>query len=137
LLNARGCDRFYRCLTFPLDSDANLYGRAIDGARHYFLPRPKGGLYGWDRGAIRAADSVIVVEGLFDLASLWQNGFDNAVAALGANLNQLQMKQLCERRLGMVYLCMDADENGSGPAAALTRQTLQTRNLSGISRGVT
>jgi DNA primase len=44
LLNARGYDRFYRCLTFPLDDDINLYGRAIDGVRHQFLPRPKGGL---------------------------------------------------------------------------------------------
>jgi len=49
LLNARGCDRFYRCITFPLNGDSNLYGRAIDEARHYFLPRPKGGLYGWER----------------------------------------------------------------------------------------
>jgi len=123
LLNARGCDRFYRCLTFPLQSDANLYGRAIDGLRHYFLPGPKGGLYGWNRGAAGAA-SVIVVEGLFDLASLWQAGFEHSVAALGANLNQLQMKQLCDGRRRVVYLCMDADENGSGPAAA-HRQRMQ------------
>jgi DNA primase len=118
LLNERGWDRFYRCLTFPVDGDSNLYGRAIDGVRHQFLPRPKGGLYGWERGAAWAAPSVIVVEGLFDVASLWQAGFDNAVAALGANLNQRQMKQLCDGQPRLVYLCLDADENGSGPAAA-------------------
>src|SRR5258708_6437257 len=122
LLNTRGCDRFYRCLTFPLDGNSNLYGRAIDGVRHQFLPRPKGGLYGWERAW--AGPSVIVVEGLFDLASLWQAGFPNAVAALGANLNQRQMKQLCDGQQRVVYLCLDADENGSGPAAA-HRQRVQ------------
>jgi len=67
---------------------------------------------------------VIVVEGLFDVASLWQAGFDNAVAALGAHLNQQQLKQLCDGQQRIVYLCMDADENGSGPAAA-HRQRMQ------------
>jgi DNA primase len=124
LLNTRGWDRFYRCLTFPVDGDSNLYGRAIDGVRHHFLPRPKGGLYGWERGAAWAAPSVIVVEGLFDVASLWQAGFDNAVAALGAHLNQRQIKQLWDGQPRTVYLCMDADENGSGPAAA-HRQRMQ------------
>jgi DNA primase len=125
LLNARGYDRFYRCLTFPLDGDSNLYGRAIDGVRHQFLPRPKGGLYGWDRA--RSNPSVIVVEGLFDLASLWQAGFSNTVSALGAHLNPRQMAQLCDGQQRVVYLCLDADENGSGAAAAqrLRRQLLK------------
>jgi DNA primase len=61
---------------------------------------------------------VIVVEGLFDLASLWQAGFSHAVALLGSHFNDLQRAQLCDGRERTVYLCLDADENGSGPRAA-------------------
>jgi DNA primase len=110
-------DTFFGCLTFPLPETGNLYGRSIeDGVlRHRFLPRPKGGLYGW--AAARAFSSLILAEGLLDVAALWQAGFANAVAALGAHLNAAQLAQLCEpgRR---VYVCLDADRNGSGPRAA-------------------
>jgi DNA primase catalytic core len=114
LLDVRGRDRFYRCLTFPLDT--NLYGRSIDGGapRHCFLPFGKGGLYGWEQARNGAA--VIVVEGLFDVAALWQAGFSNAVAALGAHLNRTQIAQLCDGEPRWVYLCLDAD--GAGQSAA-------------------
>jgi DNA primase len=62
--------------------------------------------------------TVIVVEGLFDLASLWQAGFTEAVALLGSHFNARQQAQLCDGRPRTVYLCLDADENGSGPRAA-------------------
>ena len=61
---------------------------------------------------------MIVVEGLFDLASLWQAGFSNAVALLGSHFNERQRAQLCDGQERTVYLCLDADENGSGPRAA-------------------
>ncbi|MGI8741943.1 MAG: toprim domain-containing protein [Bryobacteraceae bacterium] len=123
LLNARGCDRFYRCLRFPLDGNANLYGRGLDRAdrRHHFLPWPKGGLYGWNQ--VRVGCSVIVVvEGLFDLASLWQAGFDNAVALLGALPNAVQLAQLCQAPPRSVYVCLDADRAGRNPAHRLAAQ---------------
>jgi len=118
VIDARGRDRLFGCVTFPLPEAGNLYGRAIQAGfpRHGFLPRPKGGLYGWN-GA-RQFPSVIVVEGLFDLAVLWQAGFDNAVAALGAHLNHAQMAQLCDGSPRTVYLCPDADENLAGQNAA-------------------
>ena len=111
-------DRFWRCLTFPLAEAGNLYGRALDAERwrHRFLPRSKGGLYGWSQAWKRSR--LIVVEGLLDLASLWQAGFANAVAALGAHLNHLQMGQLGDSLAQTVYLCLDADEHGAGPRAA-------------------
>ena len=94
-----------------------MYGRHIDSVdgRHCFLARPKGGLWGW--GRVRHCPAVIVVEGLFDLASLWQAGFNQAVALLGSGFNDLQRAQLCDGRERTVYLCLDADEN-SGPRAA-------------------
>jgi DNA primase len=118
ILNARGCDYFFRCLTFPLQEAASLYGRSIDQGpwRHGFLPRPKGGLYGWRQA--QAFSSLIVVEGLFDLAALWQAGFPQTVAALGLHCNPLQFAQLSGSTGRRVYLCFDADRNGSGQKAA-------------------
>src|SRR5580704_10341015 len=66
-----------------------------------------------DGTAPEAASRVIVVEGLFDLASLWQAGFTNAVALLGSQFNRRQQAQLCDGGPRTVYLCLDADENGS------------------------
>jgi DNA primase len=120
LLDARGRDRLYRCLTIPLENDANLYGRALgdDARRHRFLPRGKGGLYGWEQTCKCAA--AIVVEGLFDLAVLWQAGFSNAVATLGAHPNRMQMAQLCDGEPRHVYLCLDGDEAGQNAARILS-----------------
>jgi DNA primase len=126
LIDDRGRDRFWRCLTFPLEEEGNLYGRAIDdrGPRHRFLPRPKGGLYGWRQA--RQYSSLIVVEGLLDLAALWQAGFPQTLAALGAHLNEQQMGQLGDSLAQTVYVCLDADLHGAGTRAA-ERLTSQLR----------
>jgi DNA primase len=117
LIDAQGRDRLWRAITFPIAETANLYGRHTNPSdgRHRFLARPKGGLYGWARA--RDCQTAIVVEGLFDLASLWQAGFRNAVALLGSHFNERQRAQLCDGRERTVYLCLDADENGSGARA--------------------
>lgn len=122
LVDARGRDTFFRRLTFPLPQAGNLYGRSLtdDGPRHRFLPVGKGGLYGFPPTAARR---LIVVEGLFDVAALWQAGFAETVASLGCYLNRQQFAQLC-RIPARLYLCFDADPNGSGQRAArrLSRQ---------------
>jgi DNA primase len=118
LIDAQGRDRLWRAIVFPIAETAGMYGRHTDPAdgRHRFLARPKGGLYGWEHA--KDYQAVIVVEGLFDLASLWQAGFTNAVALLGCHFNDRQQAQLCDGQERTVYLCLDADENGSGPRAA-------------------
>jgi DNA primase len=132
LLDVHGRDRFWRCLTFPL-GDVNLYGRALDDCpvRHRLLPRGKGGLYGWEQA--RSCAAVIVVEGLFDVATLWQAGFCNTVAALGAHLNRMQMAQLCDGEPRCVYLCLDGDEAGQNAArilrSRLRRAGVQVRRV--------
>ena len=130
LIEVHGRDRLWRAITFPIAETASMYGRHIDPAdgRHRYLPRPKGGLWGW--GRVRYCPAVIVVEGLFDLASLWQAGFHHAVALLGTHFNERQRAELCDGRERTVYLCLDADENGSGPRAArLWSQRLGERGL--------
>ena len=60
---------------------------------------------------------VILVEGLFDYAALWEAGFQNVTCSLGTHLNRRQFRQLCDRPR-TVYLTFDADSNGSGQQAA-------------------
>jgi len=120
LVDARGRDTFFRSLTFPLIEAGNLYGRSLSNGlcRHRFLPGTKGGLYGLSQAP--ASGRLIVVEGLFDLAALWQAGFPDAVAALGSHLNNLQLAVLCRTGRRRIYICFDADRNGSGQRAART-----------------
>jgi DNA primase len=120
LIDRRGYDTFYRRIVFPcLDRShpINLYGRSIDGAApHRFLPRPKGGLFSWS--TIGTSAEVILVEGLFDLAVLWQAGFINTTCAFGTHLTQAQFLQLSDRPDRQVFIAFDSDPNGAGQQAA-------------------
>jgi len=115
LVTASGYDTYRGRVVFPLE--ANLYGRSLSAAAppHRFLPGIKGGLYSWDQAQLYA--EVILVEGLFDYAVLWQAGFHNVTCSMGTNLNARQFRQLCDGPR-TVYLAFDADTNGSGQPAA-------------------
>jgi DNA primase len=115
LVNASGHDTFSHRMVFPLET--NLYGRSIGQATpHRFLPSPKGGLYRWHQ--VKHCSDIILVEGLFDLAALWQAGFRNVTCSLGNHLNALQLRELCNDTTRTVYLAFDSDANGSGQAAS-------------------
>jgi DNA primase len=114
LVNAEGRDAFTHRIVFPLES--NLYGRSIRGSvPHLFLPGSKGGLYGWEQ--VRRCPEIILVEGLFDYAALWQAGFHNVTCSMGNHLNARQFQQLCDGAR-TVYLVFDSDANQSGQQAA-------------------
>lgn len=115
LVTAMGYDTYIRRIVFPLEG--NLYGRSISPSAppHRFLPASKGGLYGWEQA--RHTAEVILVEGLFDYAVLWQAGFHYVTCSLGTHLNAHQFQQLCEGTR-TVYVAFDADANGSGQQAA-------------------
>src|SRR6202521_5653881 len=108
-------DAYVRRIVFPLEG--NLYGRSLSDSAppHRFLPGAKGGLYLWER--VQRCPEVILVEGLFDYAVLWQAGFHNVTCSMGNRLNAYQFRQLCDGRR-TVYLTFDADSNGSGQQAA-------------------
>ena len=99
LINHHGRDAFCRRLIFPCRQHgriANLYGRSIGAAfPHRLLPRSKGGLFAWE--SVSRFSTVILVEGLFDLAVLWQAGFRNTTCALGAQLTPAQWAQLTDQ----------------------------------------
>jgi DNA primase len=115
LVTAIGYDAYMHRIVFPLEG--NLYGRSLSASAppHRFLPGAKGGLYLWER--VRQYQDVILVEGLFDYAVLWQAGFHNVTCSMGNHLNAYQFRQLCDGRR-TVYLAFDTDSNGSGQQAA-------------------
>jgi DNA primase len=115
LVTDAGHDAFVHRIVFPLED--NLYGRSISAAAppHRFLPGAKGGLYLWAQA--QSCPEVILVEGLFDFAALWEAGFHNVTCSLGTHLNARQFRQLCDATR-TVYVAFDADTNGSGQQAA-------------------
>ena len=132
LVTASGYDSYRHRVVFPLEG--NLYGRSLSAVAppHRFLPGATGGLYAWDQ--VRLYPEVVLVEGLFDYAVLWQAGFHNVTCSLGTNLNARQFRQLCDGPR-TVYLAFDADTNGSGQQAAqslacrLTEQGVNVRTV--------
>jgi len=133
LVTASGYDAYMHRVVFPLEG--NLYGRSLSVAAppHRFLPGAKGGLYSWEQ--VRQYPAVILVEGLFDYAVLWQAGFRNVTCSMGNHLNGQQHRQLCDRPR-TVYLAFDADMNGSGRHASeslacrLREQGMNVRRVS-------
>ncbi len=116
LINSQGRDAFCRRVIFPCSQRGrivNLYGRSIGGAfPHRLLPRSKGGLFAWE--SVSSFSTVILVEGLFDLAVLWQAGFRNTTCAIGTQLTPAQLSQLAEQPRRSVYIAFDQDDNQAG-----------------------
>ena len=106
LITPQGRDAFCQRVIFPCrqqDHIVNLYGRSIGSAfPHRLLPRSKGGLFAWE--SVRQFRHVILVEGLFDLAVLWQAGFRNTTCAIGTRLTPAQLDQLRENPDRCVYI---------------------------------
>ena len=120
LVNPQGCDAFYQRVVLPCCQDrqvVNLYGRSIGAAfPHRFLPGPKASLFAWE--SVRQFSTVILVEGLFDVAVLWQAGFRNATCAFGTHLTPSQFCELSAPPGRRVYLVFDQDENQAGQHAS-------------------
>jgi len=120
LINAQGRDAFCHRIVFPCfhrGQIVNLYGRATGAAfPHRLLPRSKGGLFAWE--LVSQFSALILVEGLFDLAVLWQAGFRNTTCAIGTHLTPLQWEQLSSRPERSVYIVFDHDGNLAGQLAS-------------------
>ena len=116
LISGQGHDAFCHRVIFPCRQHGqivNLYGRSIGAAfPHRLLPRSKGGLFAWE--SVSSFSTVILVEGLFDLALLWQAGFRNTTCAIGTQLTPAQLSQLAEQPRRSVYIAFDQDDNQAG-----------------------
>ena len=132
LINGQGRDTFCRRVIFPCRQQGRIlsfYGRSIGAAfPHRLLPRSKGGLFAWE--SVGRFSRVILAEGLFDLAVLWQAGFRNTTCAIGAHLTPAQFAQLSDRPGRLVYLAFDQDPNQAGQLAA--RQLARRLESAGI-----
>lgn len=123
-------DRFRGRLMFPIfDTRGNVVGfsgRVIVGdeksAKYVNSPETpvfsKGSvLFGYfqTKDFIREKNEVILVEGEFDMLSLFQAGFKNVVASKGTALTENQVK-LLGRSAETVVLCFDSDFAGDKAA---------------------
>jgi DNA primase len=123
LIHAEGRDTLYRRIVFPHDD--TLYGRSIDThsrAPHRFLRAGKGGLFRWHR--LQAARDIILVEGFFDVAALWQAGFVHATCGGGTHLNHTQFQQLITGARTL-WIAFDGDAAGQQAALRLSARLQQ------------
>jgi DNA primase len=148
ILNERGKEHFYGCVTFPLydanGDPAGIYGRRIDpaspegftgtseaaqpgSARHLYLTGPRLGLF--NRQAARAHKEIILTESVIDSLTLINTGIHNTIPAYGINGltdDHLQLFKQCG--VAMVHVCFDADDAGR-QAAEKTATRLESEGF--------
>jgi DNA primase len=121
-------DAFRDRLIFPIRDERSRVigfgGRIMSGDGPKYINSPEtplyqksNVLYGIEtaRAAIQRQDRAVLVEGYFDVLSLHQAGFEEAVATCGTALTTTHLERI--RRLTRdVVLVMDADEAGSRAA---------------------
>ncbi|WP_320674447.1 DNA primase [Prochlorococcus sp. MIT 1341] len=123
-------DRFRGRIMVPIhDRQGRVIGfggRSLDGSEPKYLNSPetelfeKGKhLFGLNRAAnsIRKEDRAIVVEGYFDVISLYSAGLTNSVASLGTALSNQQITNLC-RCTENKRIVLNFDSDGAGIRAA-------------------
>lgn len=122
--NNRIYDRFRGRIIFPIFSESGTLvafgGRTIFDDPNKYLNSPdtplykkSKHLYGFNvaKKDIREKKSSILVEGYFDMVSLYQNGVKNAVASLGTALTESQI-YLLKRFSDTIFICYDSDNAG-------------------------
>ena len=124
--NGRFYDRFRGRLVFPInDARGNIIafsGRLLDRganeAKYINSPETplyhkRESLYGIDlaKDKIRKSNNVFIVEGEFDVISMYQNGIENVVAIKGSAFTREQLLYL-KRYTNMLVLALDADASG-------------------------
>lgn len=117
-------DRFRGRIIFPIFSESGTIiafgGRTIYNDTNKYLNSPdtplykkSKHLYGYNltKHSIREIKHSILVEGYFDVISLYQNGVKNVVASLGTALTENQV-YLLKRFSDIIYIFYDSDTAG-------------------------
>ncbi len=117
-------DRFRGRIIFPIRSESGKViafgGRTITGDKAKYLNSPESpvyskgkNLYGFNitKEFMRELGESILVEGYFDVVSLFQNGIKNVTASLGTALTPEQI-YLLKRYSEKVFFAYDNDEAG-------------------------
>ncbi len=141
ILNSRGHELFYGCVTFPLydlsGSPAGIYGRRVpamnEGSDHLYLPGPRRGLF--NRQAAKANREIILTEAVIDAATLINAGIKNTIPCYGVNgLTAEHLQLFKENGTSVVHICFDSDDSGrlgaNAVAARLREAGLTVNNVS-------
>lgn len=121
-------DKFINRIMFPIfnyrGKVIGFGGRSLDSYGPKYLNSPeteifhkKNNLYAFNfakKSSIK--DSVILAEGYMDVITLYQYGFDNAVASLGTAFTPEQAKVLKAKGIKKVYISYDSDTAGQNAA---------------------
>jgi DNA primase len=137
VLNERGAEHFYGCVTFPLydmhGNPAGIYGRRIDGMEkaegppHLYLPGPRRGLF--NRQAAKTNREIILTEAVIDSLTLIHAGIHNTIPCYGTNgltSEHIGLLRQCETMT--LYLAFDGDEAGEKAMETLSAR-LQSEGL--------
>jgi DNA primase len=124
--NHRIYDRFRGRIIFPIFPESDPHTPIAFGGRTIFddpgkylnspdtpLYKKSKHLYGFHlaKKSIRDTKYAVLVEGYFDVVSLYQNGIENVVASLGTALTENQV-YLLKRFSDQVYIFYDSDKAG-------------------------
>ncbi len=125
VLNDKGKEHFYGCITFPLydlaGNPAGIYGRRImdKGADHLYLPGPRRGIFNLQ--AAKAHKEIILTEAVIDAATLISNGTTNAIPCYGVNgLTDDHISLFKQHNTEQIYVCFDNDDPGNRGREAVT-----------------
>jgi DNA primase len=127
--DGRIIDRFRNRLMIPIARDTGQVvafgGRALEEGQVKYINSPETPIYSKGRtlyglnvtkGAVRAHNYCVLVEGYFDFAQVWQAGIQPVVAISGTALTITQVK-LLKRLTSKVVLSLDPDAAGQSAAA--------------------
>lgn len=116
-------DLFTNRLTIPIMKNGLIVGfggRAIDDNNIKYLNskdskifQKKEVLFHFDQALKLSPDnSLVVVEGFFDVIKGYQNNIKNATALMGTSFSNNHIKQLKQKRIETIFLALDNDQAG-------------------------
>jgi len=125
VLNDKGKEHFYGCITFPLydlaGNPAGIYGRRImgNGADHLYLPGPRRGIF--NRQAAKAHKEIILTEAVVDATTLINAGITNTIPCYGVNgLTDDHINLFKQHNTEKIHICFDNDGSGNRGREAVT-----------------
>ncbi|MBU1342370.1 MAG: toprim domain-containing protein [Proteobacteria bacterium] len=133
ILNDRGKELFYNCVTFPVfdfkGNPCGMYGRRIDnkGASHLYLPGIRKGVFNWQ--TVKTHKNIILTESIIDSLTLINTGIKNTIPCYGVNgFTDDHLTLFKQYKTEQIFICFDGDEPGN-KAADTVKQTLEPANL--------
>lgn len=122
LINDKGNESFYKCITFPLialsGEIVGFYGRGIEGKRHQYSKGDRKGLF--NASACENVEEIILTESIIDALSLIQLGFMNVLPMFGVNGHTPTIQSFIEKVAPKeIILFLDNDQVAKDSAKEL------------------